>query len=281
MQIFKKKDALKHCLSLAKQKNKQIGFVPTMGALHDGHLSLVDFSNKENDITIVSIFVNPTQFNKPEDLEKYPKTLEKDLELLEKSGCDIVFTPTIEEIYSDNVNSKSYSFDGIEHQMEGEFRPGHFDGVATIIQAFFEIISPTKSYFGEKDFQQLQVVKKMTEKENIPVSVIGCPIFREKDGLAMSSRNIRLSETQRNAAPFIYQTLKKAVDLSKFKTIKEVSLFVENEFKNNSVLELEYFTIAEENSLVTPKIINPKEKNRVFIAVFADKIRLIDNLSIN
>jgi len=281
MQIFKKKDALKHCLSLAKQKNKQIGFVPTMGALHDGHLSLVDFSNKENDITIVSIFVNPTQFNKPEDLEKYPKTLEKDLELLEKSGCDIVFTPTIEEIYSDNINSKSYSFDGIEHQMEGEFRPGHFDGVATIIQAFFEIISPTKSYFGEKDFQQLQVVKKMTEKENIPVSVIGCPIFREKDGLAMSSRNIRLSETQRNAAPFIYQTLKKAVDLSKFKTIKEVSLFVENEFKNNSVLELEYFTIAEENSLVTPKIINPKEKNRVFIAVFADKIRLIDNLSIN
>jgi pantoate--beta-alanine ligase len=281
MHIFKKKDALKHCLSLVKQKNKQIGFVPTMGALHHGHLSLVDFSNKENDITIVSIFVNPTQFNKPEDLEKYPKTLEKDLELLEKSGCDIVFTPTIEEIYSDNVNSKSYSFDGIEHQMEGKFRPGHFDGVATIIQAFFEIISPTKSYFGEKDFQQLQVVKKMTEKENIRVSVIGCPIFREKDGLAMSSRNIRLSETQRNAAPFIYQTLKKAVDLSKFKTIKEVSLFVENEFKNHSVLELEYFTIAEENSLVTPKIINPKEKNRVFIAVFADKIRLIDNLSIN
>jgi pantoate--beta-alanine ligase len=281
MQIFKKKDALKHCLSLAQQKNKQIGFVPTMGALHEGHISLVDFSNRENDITVVSIFVNPTQFDKPEDLKKYPKTLKKDLELLEKSGCDIVFIPTVEEIYSDNVNSKSYSFDGIEHQMEGAFRTGHFDGVATIIQVFFEIITPTKSYFGEKDFQQLQVVKKLAEKENLPVSVIGCPIFREKDGLAMSSRNIRLTETQRNAAPLIHQTLKKAVEQSKFKTIEEVSLFVENEFRNHSVLELEYFTIAEENSLVTPKTLNPKEKNRVFIAVFADKIRLIDNMSIN
>jgi pantoate--beta-alanine ligase len=281
MQIFKKKDALKHCLSLAKQKNKQIGFVPTMGALHEGHISLVDFSNRENDITVVSIFVNPTQFDKPEDLKKYPKTLEKDLELLEKSGCDIVFTPTVEEIYSDNVNSKTHSFDGIEHQMEGAFRTGHFDGVATIIQAFFEIITPTKSYFGEKDFQQLQIVKKLAEKENLPVSVIGCPIFREKDGLAMSSRNMRLTETQRDAAPLIYQTLKKAAEQSKFKTIEEVSLFVENEFKDHSVLELEYFTIAEENSLTTPKTLNPTEKNRVFIAVFADKVRLIDNLSIN
>ncbi len=281
MQIFKKKDALKHCLSLVKQKNKQIGFVPTMGALHEGHISLVDFSNKENDITVVSIFVNPTQFDKPEDLKKYPKNLERDLQLLEKSGCDIVFTPTVEEIYSDNVSSKSYSFDGIEHQMEGAFRTGHFDGVATIIQAFFEIITPTKSYFGEKDFQQLQIVKKLAEKENLPVSVIGCPIFREKDGLAMSSRNTRLNETQRNAAPLIHQTLKKAVEQSKFKTIEEVTLFVKNEFKNHSILELEYFTIAEEKTLVTPKKLNPKEKNRVFIAVFADKVRLIDNLSIN
>jgi len=281
MQIFKKKDALKHCLSLVKQKNKQIGFVPTMGALHEGHISLVDFSNKENDITVVSIFVNPTQFDKPEDLKKYPKNLERDLQLLEKSGCDIVFTPTVEEIYSDNVSSKSYSFDGIEHQMEGAFRTGHFDGVATIIQAFFEIITPTKSYFGEKDFQQLQIVKKLAEKENLPVSVIGCPIFREKDGLAMSSRNTRLNETQRNAAPLIHQTLKKAVEQSKFKTIEEVTLFVKNEFKNHSILELEFFTIAEEKTLVTPKKLNPKEKNRVFIAVFADKVRLIDNLSIN
>lgn len=281
MQIFKKKDALKRCLSLIKQKNKQIGFVPTMGALHEGHLSLVDYSNKNNDTTVVSIFVNPTQFDKPEDLKKYPKTLEKDLELLEKSRCDIVFIPTVKEIYSNSVTSKSYSFDGIENEMEGKFRDGHFDGVATIIQAFFEIITPTKSYFGEKDFQQLQIIKKLVEKENIPVSVIGCPIFREKDGLAMSSRNIRLTETQRNAAPIIYKTLKKATILSLSKTIKEVSLFVENEFKNHPILKLEYFTIAEEKSLTTPESLKKEEKNRAFIAVFAGKIRLIDNLSIN
>tara|TARA_R110002124_G_scaffold54759_2_gene155470 strand:- start:12709 stop:13548 length:840 start_codon:yes stop_codon:yes gene_type:complete len=279
MQIFKKKSSLIHCLSLLKEKNKQIGFVPTMGALHKGHQSLVEKSLKNNDVTVVSIFVNPTQFNNPDDLKKYPKTLKEDLELLENVDCDFVFIPSVEEIYAQTVLSKSYSFDGIENQMEGKFRSGHFDGVATIVQAFFEIIKPNTSYFGEKDFQQLQVVKKLAEKENIPVKVIGCPIYRENDGLAMSSRNIRLSKEQRNEAPFIYQTLKKVVAFAKTKSIKDVYKFVKNEFATTS-LELEYFTIAEENTLAEVSEINFDKKTRAFIAVNIGGIRLIDNISL-
>lgn len=279
MQIFKKKSALIRCLSLLKDKNMQIGFVPTMGALHKGHQSLVEKSKENNDFTVVSIFVNPTQFNNTEDLKKYPKTLEEDLKLLKNINCDIVFIPSVEEIYAQNVISKSYSFDGIENQMEGEFRKGHFDGVATIIQTFFEIINPNNAYFGEKDFQQLQVVKKLVEKENISVKVVGCPIYREKDGLAMSSRNVRLSKEQREEAPFIYQTLKKAVSFSKTKAIKEIYEFVKNEFDTTS-LDLEYFTIAEESTLIEVSEINFTKKSRAFIAVNAGSVRLIDNLSL-
>ena len=279
MQIFDKKNALIHCLSLLKEKNKHIGFVPTMGVLHKGHQSLVEKSIENNDFTVVSIFVNPTQFNKEEDLKKYPKTLEVDLELLKNVGCDFVFIPSVEEIYDQHVVSKSYFFGGIENQMEGEYRTGHFDGVATIVQAFFEIIKPNTSYFGEKDFQQLQVVKKLAEIENLPVDVIGCPIFRENDGLAMSSRNVRLTKEQRAEVPFIYQTLKKAVSLTKIKSVNEIYEFVKNEFVTTS-LDLEYFTIAEETTLEEVLEINFDEKTRAFIAVNAGTIRLIDNLSI-
>jgi pantoate--beta-alanine ligase len=279
MQIFDKKNALIHCLSLLKEKNKHIGFVPTMGVLHKGHQSLVEKSIENNDFTVVSIFVNPTQFNKEEDLKKYPKTLEADLALLKNVGCDFVFIPSVEEIYDQHVVSKSYFFGGIENQMEGEYRTGHFDGVATIVQAFFEIIKPNTSYFGEKDFQQLQVVKKLAEIENLPVDVIGCPIFRENDGLAMSSRNVRLTKEQRAEVPFIYQTLKKAVSLTKIKSVKEIYEFVKNEFATTS-LDLEYFTIAEEITLEEVLEINLGKKTRAFIAVNAGAIRLIDNLSI-
>lgn len=281
MQIFKNKNALKDCLSDFKQKNKQIGFVPTMGALHLGHLSLVEFSQNNNDITVVSIFVNPTQFDNKEDLKKYPKTIEKDLELLESIHCDIVFIPTIKEIYAANVVSKHYIFDGIENQMEGKFRKGHFNGVATIVQTLFEIVNPNKAYFGEKDFQQLQIIKKLVEKNAIPTQIVGCPIFRESDGLAMSSRNVRLSKEEREAAPFIYQILKKTTQLIKEKSIEEVVIFAENQFKNNPILSLEYFTIAEETTLTTPKSIDFSKKNRAFIAVHAGNIRLIDNISVS
>ncbi len=278
MQIFKKKNALINCLSILKQENKQIGFVPTMGALHKGHLSLIEESNKNNDISVVTIFVNPTQFNKTEDLEKYPKTLENDLKLLNSVHCDIVFIPSVEEIYANSVLSKSYSFDGIEHQMEGRFRDGHFDGVATIVHAFFKIVKPNRAYFGEKDYQQLQVVKKLAEKENLPVKVIGCPIFREDDGLAMSSRNARLSENQRKASPLIYQTIKKASTLINTKVITDIYAFVKEVFDKNELLELEYFTIADEESLQEVSSLQVGKKYRAFIAVNAGNVRLIDNI---
>jgi len=278
MQIFKKKNALINCLSILKQENKQIGFVPTMGALHEGHLSLIEESNKNNDISVVTIFVNPTQFNKPEDLKNYPKTLENDLRLLKSVHCDIVFIPSVEEIYADNVLSRSYSFDGIEHQMEGRFREGHFDGVATIVQSFFEIVKPNTAYFGEKDYQQLQVVKKLAEKEKLPVNVIGCSIFREGDGLAMSSRNARLSEDQRSASPLIYQTLSKASNLINTKEIVDIYTFVNAEFDKNELLALEYFIIAEQESLQEVTTIQIGKKYRAFIAVNAGNVRLIDNL---
>ena len=279
MQIFEKKTPLITCLYPLKEKNKQIGFVPTMGALHKGHESLVIKSLENNDFTVVSIFVNPTQFNNVDDLKKYPKTIAKDLELLKNIGCDFVFIPSVEEIYAQTVVSKTYSFDGVEHQMEGKFRTGHFDGVATIVQTLFEIVKPDNAYFGEKDFQQLQVVKKLVEKEKIATKVIGCPIHREKDGLAMSSRNIRLSIEQRAEAPLIYKTLKKAVELAKSKSINEVYQFVKNEFDASS-LNLEYFTIAEEHSLEEVSKINFSIKNRAFIAVNVGPVRLIDNLSL-
>ena len=278
MQIFKNKKALIHCISILKQENKQIGFVPTMGALHQGHLSLVVASKKSNDISIATIFVNPTQFNKSEDLEKYPKTIENDLNLLRSIDCDIVFIPSVDEIYSNTISSKRYSFGGIEHQMEGKFRTGHFDGVATIIQLFFEIIQPNRAYFGEKDYQQLQVVKKLAKQENFNVEVIGCPIFREEDGLAMSSRNMRLSALQRNASPLIYKTLQNVCNLIKTESIKDIYTYVQKQFEKNNFLELEYFTIANQDTLQEVASIQKGENHRAFISVNAGTIRLIDNL---
>jgi len=281
MQIFETKKALKDCLSEFKEGNDQIGFVPTMGALHEGHLSLIDYSKQDNDITVASTFVNPTQFDNKEDLKKYPKTLENDLRLLENAQCDIVFIPNTEEMYADHVASNSYVFDGIEHQMEGKFRPGHFDGVATIVHAFFNLVKPNRAYFGEKDFQQLQIIKKLVQKKQLDVSIIGCPILREADGLAMSSRNVRLNPEQRSAAPIIYKMLQKVVSLAKTNTIEQISEMVSMEFQSNIHLSLAYFTIAKESNLETPKTIDLSIKNRAFIAVHAGNIRLIDNISIS
>ena len=191
MKIFNNKKDLKDCLLDYKTNKKTIGFVPTMGALHEGHLSLIENAKLKNDIVIVSIFVNPTQFDKVEDLKQYPKTIENDIKLLRSVSCDILFSPSVKEIYSENITSEKFNFDGLEHQMEGKFRDGHFDGVGTVVKALFEIITPKKAYFGQKDFQQLQIVKKMVKKHHLPVKVKGCPIYREEDGLAMSSRNAR------------------------------------------------------------------------------------------
>lgn len=280
MKIFKKRDQLKSFLEESKKNRKTIGFVPTMGALHKGHLFLIEQAKKKNDIVVASIFVNPTQFNNQEDLDNYPKTLEKDIELLESVSCDVLFAPTVSEIYHENIVSEKFDFDGLEHQMEGKFRPGHFDGVGTIVKTLFEIVSPKNAYFGEKDFQQLQIIKKLVAKNQLPISIKGCAIFREKDGLAMSSRNARLTTEQRNVAPFIYKILKIVKKKFQEENVVEIAEWVENQFKNYPILQLEYFTIADEKSL---KSINIKEidtKYRAFIAVFAGNIRLIDNIQL-
>lgn len=278
MKIFTTKQELKSYLSTQKKQNKTIGFVPTMGALHKGHLSLIKKAKKKNDLAVVSIFVNPTQFDKKEDLINYPKTIENDTNLLESVSCDVLFLPAVEEIYNDDITSQKFDFDGLEHQMEGKFRQGHFDGVGTIVKAFFEIVEPNRAYFGQKDFQQLQIIKKMVKKHRLNVKIKGCAIFREEDGLAMSSRNARLTTTQRNAAPFIYKILKKVRKKFGTKNVNEVNEWVENQFKKHPLLNLEYFTIAEEKSLETIKNKESNKKYRAFIAVFAGNIRLIDNI---
>ena len=272
------KNLQEHLSSIKDDKN--IGFVPTMGALHEGHLSLIKKAQEKSDLVVVSIFVNPTQFDKPEDLVKYPRTLENDLKLLESVNCNVVFTPTSKEIYGDAIQSNSFTFDGLEHQMEGKFRDGHFDGVGTIVKRLFEIVKPTNGYFGEKDFQQLQIIKKMVEKHNVPVNIVGCKIYREDDGLAMSSRNTRLTSEHRLAAPFIYKTIKKARKKFKKKSAKKVINWVKKKFKKHPLLELEYFEIADEKTLQTITKKDGDKNYRAFIAVFAGEIRLIDNIKL-
>lgn len=282
MHIFYGKVALIAYLKTIKTTNSTIGFVPTMGALHQGHLALMQRSLKENDDTVVSIFVNPTQFNNPEDLAKYPRTLEEDVKKMRGlSDKMILYAPSIEDIYEGKTISQDFDFDGLENQMEGKFRPGHFNGVGTIVKRLFEIVTPTNAYFGEKDFQQLQIVKKMVEKNHLPVNVVGCPIFREENQLAMSSRNERLTTEERKEASIIYKTLTEAKEIFKTKTPEETIEFVKNSFKDNPRFELEYFVIADESTLL-PIENKIKDKNyRAFIAVFVNSIRLIDTISLN
>lgn len=282
MQIFKEKALLNAYLKTIWCKNHTIGFVPTMGALHEGHLSLIKKATEENDFSVVSIFVNPTQFDNSQDLEKYPRTLESDVEKIKSTSPNcIVFAPSVDDIYEGKTSSLSYKYDGLENEMEGKHRPGHFDGVGTIVKKLFEIIKPTNAYFGEKDFQQLQIVKKLVSKNNLNVKITGCPIFREKNGLAMSSRNERLSEKDRDEASFIFKTLKTAKEMFGTKSVHEVTKWVYSAFNNHKKITLEYFEIADENTLKTSVKKSKNKKYRAFIAVFIDNIRLIDNISLN
>src|SRR5690606_30558927 len=244
MHVFKQKEALISQLSAEKINNKTIGLVPTMGALHMGHISLVSRALKENDLVVVSVFVNPTQFDNPKDLEKYPKSLDKDIDLLEAlDGQILIFAPSAEEIYQEDIKSEKFDFDGLEHQMEGKFRPGHFDRVGTIIKKLFSIVRPDKAYFGEKDFQQLQIIKKLTEKEQLNVEIIACPITREESGLALSSRNQRLPDSLRKKAAFIYQTISKAKDIFDIQSIQQTLDWMYEQFENHEYFELEYAEI--------------------------------------
>ncbi len=281
MHVFQTQKELQTELNKTQNKGKKIGFVPTMGALHQGHLSLLEQSFAENEITVLSIFVNPTQFNNADDLKKYPRTLEKDVELVKKLNKNIlVYAPSVSDIYEGNTISTSFDYDGLENQMEGKHRPGHFDGVGTIVKKLFEIVQPTNAYFGEKDFQQLQIVRKLVSKHKIPVNIIGCEIFREVSGLAMSSRNERLSESARKESRLIYQILTQAKEKFVTKSANEVVSFVEKEFKKHPNFTLEYFEIAAEDTLLTCKRKVKNKKYRGFIAVFIENIRLIDNISL-
>ena len=283
MKVFNNKNQLSNCVDKFKTNSKAIGFVPTMGALHDGHLSLVKKGLLENDYIVVSIFINPTQFNNKEDLERYPRTVNRDLALLETVSKSkiIVFIPSIEDIYEDKVSSEAFAFDGLEHEMEGAFRPGHFDGVGTVVKRLLEIVRPDNAYFGEKDFQQLQIIKKMIELHKLTTKIVGCAIYRADDGLAMSSRNERLKPNYRKAAPFIYKTLKEAKKKFGTDSAKEVTEWVENQFKKHELLELEYFLIADIKTLKPVKRKSTKKTYRAFIAAYADDIRLIDNIALN
>ena len=283
MKVFNNKNQLSNCVDKFKTNSKAIGFVPTMGALHNGHLSLVKKGLLENDYIVVSIFINPTQFNNKEDLERYPRTVNRDLALLETVSKSkiIVFIPSIEDIYEDKVSSEAFAFDGLEHEMEGAFRPGHFDGVGTVVKRLLEIVRPDNAYFGEKDFQQLQIIKKMVELHEFITKIVGCAIYRADDGLAMSSRNERLKPNYRKAAPFIYKTLKDAKKKFGTDSAKEVTEWVENQFKKHELLELEYFLIADIKTLKPVKRKSTKKTYRAFIAAYADDIRLIDNIALN
>ena len=277
MKVLKSKKTLIDYVERQREMGKKIGFAPTMGALHQGHLSLYKAAKKENDEVISSIFVNPTQFNNPDDFQKYPKTLEKDIELLEKAGVDAVYVPNVEEMYPDGLNSKKYDFDGLENEMEGKYRPGHFDGVGTIVEELFRQVQPHNAYFGEKDYQQLAIIKKMVEKTKLPVKIHGVPTLREEDGLAMSSRNVRLTETQRKEATIIYETLEKVKEWFKVLSVEEIKLRVLEIFRNSN-FELEYFVIADEKTLKEANAIDENKEYRAFIVAYAGEVRLIDNM---
>ena len=282
MPVFYGKATLKNYLRSLKTDNYKIGFVPTMGALHQGHLSLMQRSMAENENTVVSIFVNPTQFNNPEDLAKYPRTLTDDInKIVELSPEIIIYAPNAEDIYDGIPVSQFFDFDGLENQMEGKYRPGHFNGVGTIVKRLFEIVEPTNAYFGEKDFQQLQIIRKMVSKNKLKINVIGCQIYREANHLAMSSRNALLTDKEKTEASIIYKTLVEAKAKFETNSAAETEKWVAESFEKNTTFKLEYFQIADEETLLPCIIKNKNEKYRAFIAVFVNNIRLIDTISLN
>jgi len=282
LKVFTDNISITSAIAQFKAQQKRVGMVPTMGALHYGHMSLVRKALTKNDIIVVSIFVNPTQFDNSEDLEKYPRTLERDIELLKTVSKNIiVYAPTVDEIYQGNTKPQHFDFDGLELEMEGMFREGHFDGVGTIVKCLLEIVKPDNAYFGEKDFQQLMIIKKLASKYHLPVNIIGCKIHRETNGLAMSSRNERLKPKHKAEAPFIYKILKATKKEFGTKSANKITEWVEAQFLINELLELEYFIIADIETLKRVKRKSPKKKYRAFVAAYAGEIRLIDNIALN
>lgn len=276
MQVINTKNELVCQIDNLKKEGKTIGFVPTMGALHHGHLSLVKESKNNTDITVVSIFVNPTQFNDIEDLKRYPRHLDKDIELLKTVNCDFVFVPSVEEIYPE-PDTRKFDFGYLETVMEGAQRPGHFNGVGQVVSRLFDIVRPHKAFFGMKDFQQITIIKNMAKQLKLEVEIIPCPIVRQENGLAMSSRNALLNDDCKKNAPFIYTTLKKSRDLASQMSASDLKKWITDEINTNPFLEVEYVEIVDDTTLNI--IENRIEKGNVAcIAVYAGKIRLIDNI---
>ncbi|WP_333852315.1 pantoate--beta-alanine ligase [Epilithonimonas sp.] len=281
MQVFYDYNSFSNYINTQKEQGKSIGFAPTMGALHAGHISLYHEARKENDTVVSSIFVNPTQFNNPEDLEKYPRTIEDDIKKLENSELvDAVYIPRVEDVYPNGMMRKSYNFGGIENEMEGSARPGHFDGVGTVVEELFRQVQPDNAYFGEKDFQQLKIIEKLVEVLDLKIKIHGVKIHREDNGLAMSSRNMRLSENEKETSSLIYKTLKQVNDWIKKLSIPDIKEKVENIF-NQGKMCLEYFMIADEETLKEVDSLSENKNYRAFIVVNVGGVRLIDNLHLN
>lgn len=260
-----------------KQKGKKVGLVPTMGALHAGHISLVKRCVAENDVCVVSIFVNPTQFNNPNDLLTYPRTLDEDCQLLESSGCTYVFAPSVEEMYPEPDN-RVFDFGTVAQVMEGARRPGHFNGVAQIVSKLFYAVKPDVSYFGEKDFQQIAVIRAMVKQLGIPVEIVDCPIQRESDGLALSSRNTRLTPEQRQKAPVIARTLKESITFVPEKSVQQVIDYVVSTLNNVPDMNVEYFEIVDGNTLESISNWSDTTYPVGCITVYCGEVRLIDNV---
>jgi pantoate--beta-alanine ligase len=278
MIVCKTVPELKIALQTVVPQGGSIGYVPTMGALHEGHLSLIRQSAAQNSVTVCSIFVNPIQFNNPEDLVKYPRTPERDIALIEPY-CQVAFMPSVKEMFPDEVSEK-FSFGELESVMEGACRPGHFNGVAVIVSRFFAMIQPDRAYFGEKDFQQLQIIRAMTEQLALPIEIVGCNIIREADGLAKSSRNVRLSDSNRALSPFIYQTLQQCKQRVADHTPDAIIEWAQSQFLLHPEFKTEYIEIAEENTLQHLNSFSTPAKARIFVAVWIGGVRLIDNLSL-
>ena len=282
MILFRKKSDLAIRRDDLKKNNFKIGLVPTMGALHAGHLSLVKRSIKENDYTIVSIFINPTQFNDKKDLISYPKNLTKDCEYLDSVSRNIiVFAPEISEIYDGNLSIKKFNFQGLDKFMEGKYRKGHFNGVATVVSHLLDIIKPNNAYFGEKDYQQLRIIQQLVIDNNFSINIIGCDTIREDDGLALSSRNSKIAEPYRKFACKIFEAINYARINFNSMNFDDIYNYVNNFFDNIDDIELEYFTIAESEFLIPVNKKTIDKKYRAFIAVKLQGVRLIDNIALN
>ncbi len=279
MKIFETIFETQNYIRQLKLNRSSIGFVPTMGALHQGHISLVERAKHENDFVGCSIFVNPIQFNNPDDLKKYPRTFDEDIKKLIDADCDFVFCPTAKEMYPEPVSEK-YDFGQLDKVMEGAHRPGHFNGVAVVVNKLFSIFEPTKAYFGMKDYQQLRIIQALTEKLNLPVEIVPCPTVRENDGLALSSRNVRLNFEERKIAPEIYGILKEAKQKYPLLSVSEIENWASIEFENIGTLQLEYFKIVDAKTLQPFQNWPDVESAIACTAVFLGSVRLIDNLII-